>query len=318
MTSPEKKIGLALGSGAARGWAHIGVIQALTENGIDIGFISGTSAGALVGGVHAGGKLEILKEIVLQLNKRQLIGFSDPSWLQSGALNGRKIANFIEEHVIDNVFSELNIPFRAVATDLNTGSEVVIDSGSIIDAIRASISIPGIFTPVKRDDAILVDGALVNPLPVSVVREMGAEKVIAVDINYGTDVFKKRKVSKKEKILEKAETLIEGHSEDNPLVMSIRKVLGKIEEFDVPAISRTSKWIEEKSLPVFFNVILTSYNIMQVQITQTRLQTYPADVLIRPDLADIGLLDFDCAQDAIDEGYRAAIEQMVLIKSTVK
>jgi len=318
MTSPEKKIGLALGSGAARGWAHIGVIQALTENGIDIGFISGTSAGALVGGVHAGGKLEILKEIVLQLNKRQLIGFSDPSWLQSGALNGRKIANFIEEHVIDNVFSELNIPFRAVATDLNTGSEVVIDSGSIIDAIRASISIPGIFTPVKRDDAILVDGALVNPLPVSVVREMGAEKVIAVDINDGADVFKKRKVAKKEKILEKAETLIEGHSEDNPLVMSIRKVLGKIEEFDVPAISRTSKWIEEKSLPVFFNVILTSYNIMQVQITQTRLQTYPADVLIRPDLADIGLLDFDCAQDAIDEGYRAAIEQMVLIKSTVK
>ncbi len=181
-----KKIGLALGSGGARGWAHIGVIEALEEAGFPVQCVAGTSMGALVGGAFASGRVQSLKEVALRLDWKQAIYyFLEVTFPRSGLIDGLKIASFVRQNVGKTNIQTLPMPFATVATDVLTGQEVVIDKGDMIDAIRASISIPGIFTPVSRDGAILVDGGLVNPVPVSVARRLGADVVIAVDLNYG-------------------------------------------------------------------------------------------------------------------------------------
>ena len=144
------KVGLALGSGSARGWAHIGVIKALTEAGIRVDCIAGASIGALVGAVHASGKIDALEDIVLRLDWKQIASFLDVVFPKSGLIDGNKIADFVRAHVAPGNIEDLPLPFRAVSTDLETGSEVVIQEGDIIEAVRASISVPGIFTPVKK------------------------------------------------------------------------------------------------------------------------------------------------------------------------
>lgn len=176
--TPEK-IGLALSSGSARGWAHIGVVRALAEAGIRVDYVAGTSIGAVVGAVYASGNIDALQEVALQLDWRQIAYFFDVVLPKSGLIDGKKVSAFIRSHVNGINIEELPIPFCAVSTDLATGDEVVIQSGDIIDAVRASISVPGIFTPVKKNGTFLVDGGLVNPVPVSVVRQMGADFVIA-------------------------------------------------------------------------------------------------------------------------------------------
>jgi len=181
---PPRKIGLALGSGSARGWAHIGVIKALTEVGVRVDYVAGTSVGAVVGAVYASGRIAALEDVVLQLDWKQIASFLDIVFPKSGLIDGNKIADFIRRHVEAKKIEDLPLPFCALATDLATGGEVAIQEGDIIEAVRASISVPGIFTPVRKDDMILVDGGLVNPVPVSMVREMGADFVIAVDLNH--------------------------------------------------------------------------------------------------------------------------------------
>jgi len=174
----SKKIGLALGSGSARGLAHIGVIKALDEAGIRVDYIAGTSAGAVVGAVYASGRINSLENVVLQLDWKKIVYFFDVVFPKSGLIDGNKITDFIRNHVDEKNIEDLPLPFCAVSTDLATGNEVAIQEGDLIEAVRASISIPGIFTPVKKNDITLVDGGLVNPVPVSVVREMGAGFVI--------------------------------------------------------------------------------------------------------------------------------------------
>ena len=193
-TDSPKKIGLALGSGSARGWAHIGVIRALAEAGIRIDCVAGTSIGALVAAVYASGNIDSLEEVVLQIDWKQIAYSLDVVFPKSGLIDGKKVAAFIRSQVKQINIEDLPLPFRAVSTDLATGSEVVIKQGDIIEAVRASISVPGIFTPVKKGGTILVDGGLVNPVPVSVVREMGADFVIAVDLNH--DIVAKKGISK--------------------------------------------------------------------------------------------------------------------------
>lgn len=192
--APARNIGLALGSGSARGWAHIGVIKALTEAGIHVDYVAGTSVGAVVGAVYASGRIDSFKDVVLQLDWKKIAFFLDVVFPKSGLIDGNRIAEFIRSHVGEKNIEDLSLPFCAVSTDLATGNEVIIKDGDIIEAVRASISVPGVFTPVRKKGSILVDGGLVNPVPVSVVREMGADLVIAVDLNH--DIIGKKGVKK--------------------------------------------------------------------------------------------------------------------------
>jgi NTE family protein len=181
----KKKIGLALGGGAARGLAHVGVLDVLKQEGIPIDLIAGTSAGAIVGAAYAWSRnTEQMTRDALDANWKKMAPLIDPSLPKSGFIKGKKIRDLIATYVGGNVdFTDLKIPFACVATDIDTGEEVVIDSGSVPEALRATISIPGIFRVVKHKGRYVVDGGLTTPVPVEVVRRMGAEFIIAVNVN---------------------------------------------------------------------------------------------------------------------------------------
>ncbi|MDO9516341.1 MAG: patatin family protein [Syntrophales bacterium] len=189
-----RKIGLALGSGSARGWSHIGVIQGLREEGIPIDMVCGTSIGAIVGGALAAGALEQLDEWVRELSWTDIIGFMDVMFPRSGLIEGEKIIKFFRKNFKDPNIEDLPMLFAAVATDLMSGREIWLREGSLMDAVRASISMPGIFVPFKQNAQWLVDGGLVNPVPVSLCRAMGADIVIAVNLN--SNLVGKRRAQK--------------------------------------------------------------------------------------------------------------------------
>src|SRR5690606_29185151 len=178
----KPRIGLALGSGSARGWAHIGVIHALARVGIRPDIVCGTSIGALVGAAYAVGELDRFEQWVIGLGIKDVVAFMDFR-LNGGMLKGERLMDFFRRNFIDYPIEDLNLPFGAVATALHTGNEVWLRNGSSIDAVRASLALPGLFSPVWHDGQLLVDGGLVNPVPVSLARAMGAEIVIAVDLN---------------------------------------------------------------------------------------------------------------------------------------
>jgi len=298
-----KKIGLALGSGSARGWAHIGVIKALSEAGIRVDYVSGTSVGAVVGAVFASGAIHTFEEVVLELDWRRVVSFLDVVFPKSGLIDGSRIADFVRTHVGEKDFEDLFLPFCAVSTDLATGREVVFQKGDIIEAVRASISIPGIFTPLRKDDKTLVDGGLVNPVPVSVAREMGADLVIAVDLNH--DTILKKGVNRILTIestaghFKKSGRRISGRK--NVLLEALNK---RIRALDFPAFTQRMRRSAGDPLPNIFEVLLTSSQIMQAQITASRLKAEPPDILIRPRLGHLRFLDFHRAEEAILEGYR--------------
>ncbi len=181
--SKPRCIGLALGGGAARGWAHVGVLEALDAAGIVPQCIAGTSIGALVGAVHASGGIDGVRSLVESIDWRRMLSLVDPVLPRTGLIDGRRLEELVRAHVRESRIEDLPIPFRAVATDLTHASEVVFDQGDVAEAVRASVSVPGLFTPVRLEDRTLVDGGLLNPVPVSVARKMGADFVIAVDIN---------------------------------------------------------------------------------------------------------------------------------------
>ena len=179
-----KKLGLALGGGGARGLAHIGVIKALKELNVPIHCVAGTSIGAIIGGAFAAGIMDKAEQWASAPNWKKLPKlFLDLHLSKKALIRGDKIEKFFREMITVKTFDELNLPFAAVATDLMSGEEVVIRKGDVHTAIRASMSIPGVFSPVERDGKVLVDGGLVNPLPIEVCRQLGADKVIAVDLN---------------------------------------------------------------------------------------------------------------------------------------
>jgi NTE family protein len=185
LNNRRKKIGLALGGGAARGIAHIGIIDVLRRENIPIDIIAGTSAGAIVGALYASClNCDIVKKYALNTDWRKLTPLIDPSFKMSGFLKGKRIKNLLAKYIGGDIdFKDLKIPFTCVATDIDTGEEVVINSGSVPEALRATISIPGIFTVVKQGERYLVDGGLTTPVPVDVVKRMGADLVIAVNVN---------------------------------------------------------------------------------------------------------------------------------------
>lgn len=300
-----KKVGLALGSGSARGWSHIGVIRALSKAGIHVDCVAGTSIGALVGAIYAAGKIDTLQDTILQLDWKRIVSFFDVVFPKSGLIDGRKIADFVRGYVREQHIEQLPVPFRAVCTDLTTGREVSIKNGSIIEAVRASISVPGIFTPVRRHGTFLADGGLVNPVPVSVARQMGADFVIAVDLNH--DIVRKKGVGPS-----RSDTLAAVMQTDQPTVQSgrIRQMLDALKSrTDMPdptALAQVRRWKASDPVPNIFDVLMTSINIMETQITESRLQTDSPDLLIQPNLGHIRFLEFHRAEEAIAEGYREA------------
>ena len=281
------KTGLALGSGSARGWAHIGVIRALEEAGFKPDIICGTSIGALVGGAYAAGELNRLEHWVGGLTWKSVVGLLDLT-LDGGLVKGRVITDFFRSHFKDRDISELQRPYAAVATHLTTGREIWLQQGSLIDAIRASIAFPGLFTPAQRDGELLVDGALVNPVPVSLCRALGADIVIAVDLNAG---------------------MLGGYRHESHAAESTEPA-GRFDAM-LDRIRSGLGWLRSgppasEDMPSVIDVLTGSINIMQVRITRSRLAGEPADVLIRPRLSHMAFMDFHRAAPAIAEGRRAA------------
>ncbi|WP_299980000.1 patatin-like phospholipase family protein [Desulfobacula sp.] len=305
---PSKKVGLALGSGSARGWSHIGVIRALTEAGVRVDYVAGTSIGALVGAVYASGKIDALEEVVLQLDWKKIAYLFDVVFPKSGLIDGKKVSGFIQNHVKGINIEDLSLPFCAVSTDLTTGNEVAIKDGNIIEAVRASISIPGIFTPVKKNGTFIVDGGLVNPVPVSVVREMGADFVIAVDLNHNsienTGSGKITDIDSNKKFLKKKNRLGQG---ENKVVDALNK---RIKAVDFPALTHVKEWMNKEPMPSIFEVLTSSINIMEEQITAIKLKTDPPDILIQPNLGHLKFLEFNRAKEAIDEGYKVSRDKI--------
>lgn len=294
----DLRIGLALGSGAARGWAHIGVIRELQRHDVVPDIICGTSIGALVGAATAAGDLSELEDWVRSLTWQKVVSYFDFT-LNGGLIKGAKLFDFFRENVRDRAIEDLDMPFGAVATDLENGREIWLRQGSMFDAVRASISLPGLFTPVERDEVLLVDGGLVNPVPVSMCRALGADMVIAVDLN--ADL-----VSAAHRDHKGLLAVPDSDSSELPLSDS----LSLIDRIQRKLASALALQDADHDTPSMVDVVTASINIMQVRITRSRLAGEPADALITPRLAHFALLDFHRAEEAIDTGA-AATEQVI-------
>lgn len=302
MTPTHKpKIGLALGGGSARGWAHIGVIRTLAEAGIVPDRVCGTSIGALVGAAYVDGDLDRLEQWTKNLTLQTVVGFLDFS-LGGGLIKGEKLVEFFRSQFVDVPISELPLPFAAVATDLQTGREVWLREGMVSDAVRASIALPGLFTPAGHEGRWLVDGGLVNPVPVSLCRAMGADLVIAVDLNsdiVGKHLRKSRASKAAAPDEEAGETML-------ARIQSGMATLGIAGQ----------KAADNR--PSMLEVLASSINIMQQRITRSRLAGDPADVLIAPRLAEFGLMEFHRAAIAIEIGSRAAKQALPQINAILE
>jgi len=279
------RVGLVLGSGSARGWAHIGVIQALEQAGVRPDLVCGTSIGSLVGAAYAAGELDRFEQWVLGLGVREVITYIDIS-LGSGLLKGERLMSFFRRQFEDRPVQDLPMPFAAVATSLHTGAEVWLREGSTFDAVRASIALPGLFSPVLCEGSVLVDGGLVNPVPVSLARAMGADVVIAVDLSF--DMLGRHL---------RAEPPPDASAGDvNDWIRKLQESLGALIPPHSPEVPR---------MPSMLDVLASSINIMQVRINRSRMAGEPPDLIIAPRLAHLGLLDFHRAKEAIEEGKQA-------------
>ncbi len=307
MEHKPPRIGLALGSGSARGWSHIGVIRALERAGIVPDIVCGTSIGALVGAAYAAGEHERLEPWVRGLKWQAVVRLLD--WKMGGGLiAGGKLTQFFRSQYADPGIEQLPKAFGCVATDLASGREVWLRSGSVIDAVRASIALPGVFTPAVRDGRLLVDGGLVNPVPVSLCRAMGADIVIAVDLNWEL-ITRRSPLSRMQALAHKETELVK---QATALTHSgrLEALLSRLWPF-----GSTPK---SAGLPSMFGVMSASLNIMQVRITQSRLAGEPADAMIRPRLTDIGAMDFHRGGIAIDEGERATELALPMIRGLLE
>lgn len=279
-------IALALGGGAAPGWAHIGVIRALEEAHIPIKMIAGTSIGALVGGCYLAGKLDELEEFARSLTPRRIVGFLDLGLRGSGLISGYKLAERMEEHMGNVRIEHLSKPLVCVSTEISTGHEIWLSRGPLIDAMRASYALPGIFEPVKIGQRVLVDGALVNPVPVSVCRAFEADAVVAV--NLSSDSFGRG-------------TVVRNASTEFGDVVTFP---GQTNPVARKAISRLGKTLG------ITGVMVEAFNIIQDRIARSRMAGDPPDISLRPSVGNIGLAEFHRANEAIELGYEATKHQV--------
>ncbi|WP_089025365.1 patatin-like phospholipase family protein [Bradyrhizobium mercantei] len=306
-------IGLALGGGAARGFAHIGIIKTLLAHGIVPNVVVGTSIGSVVGGAYAAGHIDTLEKWARSLQPRSVLGYLDIRLNGSGLIGGTKLAAEIEAALGQSNIEDLTVKFASVATEVRTGHEIWITQGRVVDAMRASYALPGIFAPVLIGDRWLVDGALVNPVPVSAARALGAEIVIAA--NLSSDVFAHS-------------TTIYNHGAAAP---APEVTVAATAEADIEpeppkrgfgrffSAERTVKreFFGSASRPGISSVMVDAFNIMQDRITRARLAGDPPDMLISPRVGQIGWFDFHRADDLIAHGIRAAERSISAIEEAI-
>jgi NTE family protein len=292
--SRKPLLGLALGGGAARGWAHVGVLQALMQAGLTPDVIAGTSIGAVVGGCHAAGKLDELQDFAASLTKRRVVGLMD-FHLGSGLISGGRLRRLLTQHVSEIRIEDLPVKFAAIATELGTGHEIWLTHGALVEAVRASYALPGVFDPVRLGGRWLMDGALVNPVPVTAARALGADVVVCVNLNGD---YSGRG------------TTIQSHPAEPDI-----DIVPELE------VQPTSRWFgsmrgaarrvtnlvgRSNDQPGLAGVMIDAFNITQDRISRSRLAGDPPDVMISPRLGKVGLFDFHRAEESIALGRVAA------------
>ena len=310
--SPRKTVALVLGSGASRGWAHIGIIEALEEAKIPIDFIAGCSVGAYIGALYASGSLASLKEFLLRMDGKKIFSYFDVAFSRSGLLNGsRRVQELFSMHTQVEDFAELNIPLVMVATDLLLGEKVVINSGNIIEALRATMSFPGLFAPVQINGRWLVDGGLVDPVPVGVAQALGAGVVIAVDLNSRIVSRTRRSNIVAEIKQPKESTTIGAEEEQDNRSELMKKIADFYESAENKLKFKTSELLKrEVATPDIVETVMTSVSIMQERITRINLAVDRPNILIQPRLGEIKMMNFDQVAHAIEEGYLGVQEKL--------
>ena len=297
-------IALALGGGAARGFAHIGVLRVLEAHGIKPDIIVGTSIGAVVGGCYAAGQMASFEEWSNTLTRRSMLSYLDISLAGGGLIGGSKLATRLETTLGDNRIEDLPIRFACITTEVGTGHEIWLTHGRMVEALKASYALPGIFPPVRLGGRWLVDGALVNPVPVSVARAFGARLVIAVSLN--SDILGRGATVSNHGSDENDERYRQEMSEHHGL----RSFFGSER-----ALKR--QFLGGSGPPGIPTVMMDSFNIMQDRITRARLAGDPPDVLISPRLGHVGWFDFHRAREAVEIGAHATERALDLVDEAV-
>jgi NTE family protein len=297
-TGDSPKIGLALGSGASRGWSHIGIIKALLAEGLEPDVICGTSVGAMIGAAYLAGNLDKLEKWVLGATRTDVLRFFDVKFTQAGFVDTKRLNWFLHNYIAEEGRSIESLPgrFAAVSTNLETGREVWFTEGGLADAVRASMAMPGLFPAVRVDRRWLVDGGLVNPVPVSVCHALGADIVIAVNLNSG--IVGKREIGRQA-----------ASAQDDK--SAFRNIKEQAREYSSAIFPNRDK---EDEAPGLFYAIANSINIFQDRITRSRMAGDPADMVLSPRVARIGMLEFHRASEAIDEGIRCVSEALPEIR----
>ena len=314
------RIGLALGGGSARGWSHIGVIEALEEGGIFPDIVAGCSIGAVVGGAYAAGRLGALRDFALSLTRRRVMGMIDPRLTGSGLIAGERLRRRLARELTGYDIGKLPLSFASVATEFGTGHEVWLTRGSLVEAVRASYAIPGVFPPVALEGRLLMDGTLVNPVPVRLARELGADLVICVNLACETRP--------------RARVIRPGHDPDELSQGAVEPDEAEIERTLDATVRRRGRWAlltgasrrlmgrrtrptlpeaAGRTAPGVARVMLDAFNITQDRISRARLAGEPPDVSIRPRLGEFGQFEFHRAAHAIDLGRdagRAALPEI--------
>lgn len=320
------KIGLALGSGASRGWAHIGVIQALEELGIKIDIVAGCSIGAYVGAAYASGKLEPLAEWVKSLTEWQVFALMGVGFYRGGLVSGLKVFKALQDNFAFDNFDKLHKPFAAVATDLYSGREVNFTQGSVIEAVRASCAIPGLFPPICVNNRWLVDGGVVNPVPVNLCRMLGADIVFAINLSADfrpqsllqnqleheknqqkTSDFFKRSQTQIQNWFKKGNKINEDSADfpldQEPQDLKAEGEVNILEQANAEDLTHeTNPGSRALPTPSILNAMSGSLDILQGRVTRSRLAGDPPDILIEPQLRDFGMMEFYRANELIEEG----------------
>jgi NTE family protein len=304
----QKTVGLVLGSGSSRGWAHIGAIEALQEAGIPVHVIAGCSVGSYVGAIYASGGLASLKKFVLRMDGQKMFSYFDVILPRSGLLDGnKKLREFLSGHTKAKTFEELKLPLKMVATDLSSGDKVVLDSGNLFSALRATMSMPGLFAPVQLRGRWLVDGGLVDPVPVGLARAMGADVVIAVDLNSGLVSRQQRR---------RLAIQVSGETPEPASPPEYRnEMTRKLAEHYASAESSFTRKIRsflnmDDPTPDIMETVSGAIGIMQERITRINLAVEPPDILVQPRLGEMKMMDFDHVEKAIEEGYQGVKDHL--------
>jgi NTE family protein len=282
------RVGVALGAGSAAAMAEIGALEVLVESGVPVHCVAGTSAGAVVGAAFAAGRVSQLREALAGLSRRGVMRLFDPAWPREGFLHGRRALEFIRPHLGESI-EALALPYAAVATDLRTGDEVILDRGSVFDAVRASIAIPGIFTPWRVGGRLLVDGGLVNPVPVSAARALGAEFVIALNV-------------------------LPLRTEPRP-VRSVRDLLRPVRAADPPAPEADARDLDERLGLV--EVVWQASRILASQVASHRLRQDPPGHLLQIPLPEIGMFEVHRTGELAELGRRCAERALPELRSAL-